>query len=135
MHLNQYLRLCIAAIACFLSVNNWAQEMPNEKVANQFSQTELAAMSNEDIDRLNFISEQSFMVSHMPEKAAGLPDLMERDPGVSPENINPFALGIEAEEEHQRFRIGDTGYVVLFYSEQRVDKLYGRSKLNPTTLK
>lgn len=122
--------MLLAVLTVAFSSDISAQEVPNQKVTASLEQQELQLLSIEDIQLLNFISESSYIVSYMPEKTSGLPDLKQKDPSVTHENINPLLLEIDTSEGHQRFRIGYSGYVVLFYSDQRIDQLYQRAQLN-----
>lgn len=130
MHLNNIFRVLLAVLAVAFSSSISAQEVPNQKVTASLEQQELESLTNEDIQLLNFISESSYIVSYMPEKANNLPDLKLKDPSVTHENINPLLLEIDTSEGHQRYRIGNSGYVALFYSDHRIDQLYQRAKIN-----
>ncbi|WP_306642317.1 hypothetical protein [Sanyastnella coralliicola] len=121
--------LVVALIISCLATQ--AQDVaPVEKVANAFTNAELESFNAEEISWLNFVAEDSYQVSYMPGKERDLEDLLARDPEATQTNINPFKAQILPGSEHQYFRIGDTGYVVIFYSESRCQTLLDRKNIN-----
>lgn len=103
---------------------------PCQVVTDSFTEDQLSALSATEIQWLNFLASESFSVQFSPEKAIGLADIQEVDHQCTVESINPFRAGIEPKESHQYFRIGETGYVVIFYSESRCHKLFERKETN-----
>ncbi len=110
---------------------------PCSKLIEAFDQESLALKSSEDIQWMNFIAEKGFFVQKLEDKGQGFPDLLERNPDLTVDNINPFLLDILPSDQHQYFRIGDSGYIVIFYSLERLKVLHAReliqlkANLNP----
>ena len=107
---------------------------PSNKVLAAFDQEELAQKSNDEIQWMNFIADKGYFIKELENKGQGFPDLKEIDPKITPENINPYSLGIMPGEAHQYYRIGNTAYVVIFYSLERLKVLHARelAKMNTT---
>lgn len=121
--------LMLLLLAAFTTVN--AQLEANETVLQSFAPSELAEMDSNEIAWLNFLATESYVVSYNPEKSGDLPDLTERDPLLLQSGVNPFRAGITPQNENQYFRIGNTGKVVVFYAESRVQTLWERKQINP----
>ncbi len=120
----------IFALFCLTSVLH-AQNTssPSSKLMEAFDQESLALKSSEDIQWMNFIADHGFFVQKLEDKGQGFPDLLERYPELNVDNINPFLLDIMPTDRHQYFRIGDTGYVVIFYSLERLKVLHARAQI------
>lgn len=107
---------------------------PSNKVLSAFDQDDLAQKSSDEIQWMNFIADKGYFIKELENKGQGFPDLKEIDPNITPENINPYSLGIMPSEAHQYYRIGNTAYVVIFYSLERLKVLHARelAKMNTT---
>ena len=87
---------------------------PSNKVIAAFDQNELALKSSDEIQWMNFVASEGYFIKELENKGQGFPDLKELDPNITPENINPYLLGILHGEAHQYYLIGNTSYVVIF---------------------
>ncbi|MFN0032542.1 MAG: hypothetical protein ACKVOR_10305 [Flavobacteriales bacterium] len=109
------------------------QIVPNAKVLAAYTQQELAAMNNEQIDYLNFLSDNLCILSENVEKAASLPlfAFTSKDGGkaIDPATFNALLyMQLQAADTYQYYRIGDTNWVVFVNSASRLEELYARYK-------
>lgn len=116
-------------------IQGLSAQVANNFVSSAFSKTELKAMTPEQIDYLNFLSEKAAIVSYAPEKAALCEDLATvaksgtSVSSVTKENFNfhNFNFVIDPTKS-QAFKIGDSGNIVMIYSQERLNIMYDRYK-------
>lgn len=116
-------------------IQGLSAQVANNFVSSAFSKTELKAMTPEQIDYLNFLSEKAAIVSYAPEKAAQCEDLADLAKSgisvssVTKENFNfhNFNFVIDPTKS-QAFKIGDSGNIVMIYSQERLNIMYDRYK-------
>lgn len=119
-------------------VSSAMAQVANNKVQEVYSQSQITAMSADEINYLNFFSEKGSIVSYAPEKSASFDDIGSLPTKKSVDvnslnednfNILVFDLTI-LPNKFQSFRIGDTGYVVTIYSQSRLDSMYAKMNQN-----
>lgn len=95
--------------------------------------------SVEEVMLMNFMANRMCVVEHNPEKAAVLADFtkgytvmsLQEAETVTSATFNPFKYGLQPlPNQHQYFRLGDTGKTLFVYSKSRVDLMYEREVLN-----
>lgn len=73
-----------------------------------------------------FYQEHGFTIGTITQNGQALADLFQMYPQADLNTINPLELGIMPGETHKHFRLGNTGKVVIFYSEKKTRELYER---------
>ncbi len=112
----------------------------NSKVKAAYTSAELAKMSVEEIDYLNFFSDNAVIVSNAGEKAQSIAVTGELSlkngsvlsaPSVDIANFNPLLFNLKVlPNEYSYYRIGDSECVITVMSEARLEVLYERYKAN-----
>lgn len=133
--------LVLFALLPFAAISQEA----NSKVKAAFTSAELAKMSVEEIEYLNFFSDNAVIVSNAGEKAQSIAVSGELSlkngsvlsaPSVDVANFNPLLFTIKVlPNEYGYYRIGDSEYIVTVMSEARLKVLYERYKANGGTKK
>lgn len=136
------MRKIVLMFVAVMLIQGLSAQVANNFVSSAFSKAELKGMSPEQIDYLNFLSEKAAIVSYAPEKAAQCEDLGTiAKSGVSvssvtKENFNfhNFNFVIDPTKS-QVFKIGDSGNVVMIYSQERLNIMYDRYKKSNSSKK
>ncbi|MBI1267105.1 MAG: hypothetical protein GC193_06695 [Cryomorphaceae bacterium] len=111
------MRLLILSGMLFLSISGHAQ------TAVQKTNT----CPDIPVDKfIAFYKEHGFTIGTITQNGEALPDLFEMYPGIDIKNIDPIALGILPGETHKHFRLGNSGNVIIFFSEKKTRDLYER---------
>jgi len=115
------------------------QTAANSKVSTAYSTDELSSMSNEQIKKLNFLSNKGYFFFYDVDYANKLVDIntvATIKPNLpiqfvvnQPELFNPIIFNGNAVQGKQ-FRLGNTGYIVTFLSEARSTNLFQTSTNN-----
>ncbi|MEZ4799552.1 MAG: hypothetical protein R2809_07240 [Flavobacteriales bacterium] len=116
------------------SVSVAIAQVANNKVQEVYSQAQISAMTADEVNYLNFLSEKGAIVSYAPEKALPskisplfLPKKTVDMNSLNADNFNILVFDLTIlPNKFQSFRIGDTGYVVTIYSQSRLDTMYGK---------
>lgn len=122
------------SILFFAIIGHISAQVANDKVNEVYTPLQLKAMTGDQIQYLNFLSEKGSVVSYAPEKSASFDDLMAQPTkanvalgAVDASSFNLLAFDIiPLEDKFQSYRIGDSGYVVTIYSQKKLDAMYDK---------
>lgn len=127
-------------VAFVLSASFLSAQEASSKVKQVYSEAQLAAMSSEQLQWNNFLAEELAVIQLAPEKASGLTDLttvgrkdgQPIDPStVTVADFNPLMYNFSSDlPQNAYYRVGDTGLVIVVYSQARLEQLYARYKAN-----
>ncbi len=136
------MRKIVLMFVAVMLIQGLSAQVANNFVSSAFSKTELKAMTPEQIDYLNFLSEKAAIVSYAPEKAAQCEDLATvaksgtSVSSVTKENFNFHNFNIVIDPtKSQSFKIGDSGNIVMIYSQERLNIMYDRYKKSNSSKK
>jgi hypothetical protein len=130
----------ILFLAFVLSASLVSAQEANSKVKQVYSEAQLAAMTSEQLQWNNFLAEELAVIQLAPEKASGLTDLtivgrkdgQAIDPStVTITDFNPLMYNFSTVlVQNAYYRVGDTGLVIVVYSQARLEQLFARYKAN-----
>lgn len=130
------MRKIVLMFVAVMLIQGLSAQVANKFVSSAFSKTELKAMTPDQIDYLNFLSEKAAIVSYAPEKAPQCEDIsvVSAKSGVSissvtKENFNFHMFNFVIDPtKSQVYKIGDSGNIVMIYSQERLNIMYERYK-------
>jgi hypothetical protein len=107
------------------------QTEPVAKVKAAFTGEQIFAMSDNELQFLNFVADNACIIEYNPEKAAGLPDACTTFANINADSdvhsLNILMTGIQlSADQHQYYRLGDTGKTLFVYSKSRLQVMYQR---------
>ncbi|MBL7944288.1 MAG: hypothetical protein JNM00_16085 [Flavobacteriales bacterium] len=107
------------------------QTEPSAKVKAAFTGEQISAMSDNELQFLNFVADNACIIEYNPEKAAGLPDACTTFANISADadahTMNLLLTGIQlSADQHQYYRLGDTGKTLFVYSKSRLQVMFQR---------
>lgn len=127
-------------LLCVLSFDGLFAQQANAKVLQALSKAEISKLQPNELDYLNFLSENLVIISSMPEKAGALEDFstLGRKDGKANDvkmldlnQFNPLLFSIPIQKDKvTAYKVGDTGKVITVLSQDRLDVLYERYKSN-----
>jgi hypothetical protein len=134
-------KLALSVACIFFSIVVSAQGVvPNDKVKAAFPAEELAALTPERIDYLNFYSENAFTIHTTGKNSEGTPLLSTtanngKSITAGAEGLNILLYSIQPLDfDSQFFIIDGTEQVLQVFSQTRIDTLYERFKINRAKL-
>lgn len=133
-------------IASFLLISSLAiSQTASDKVQAAFSEEKITELKENDPNQLeywNFFADEVFVYNADAKNWQQFDDISTIEPkfedvpvlsadNFDPETFNPLLYDIELKDkELQFFKLGDTGKVVMIYSNMRFDVLFERYMIN-----
>lgn len=108
--------LLLSGVLLWAICGNAQSDLPYAKINTEISNDKFLA----------FYQEHGFAVGTITQNGQALPDFFQMYPEADLNTIDPLELGILPGETHKHFRLGNTGKVVIFYSEKKTRELYER---------
>ena len=122
MMIKQIIRNVFIIALVTASISGFAQNNRNfdARLADKFSETELHALSAEEVNYWNFVAEHGFVVFEI-KKEKGDSEMELLDFSGDATSVNPFSLGLSPDETSVRtYRLGNSGYGIMVLSEKKL---------------
>ena len=137
-------RILFATCLLFVGANVFAQSISaDSRLFEKYDQeylNELSINAPRTLDYLNFSADNAWFIAEgLGEKYESLPELMyinkqtgyegEKVEDIDFDNLNIFSFYFEQGYQHRMYyRVGETGYIIGFYSIEELSALYNQQK-------